>query len=84
MRNPDRDPTRTALAPTRVIPVPAGDLDFGRFVRAAAADRGDPATLEATLRSRYPRARVHPNDLSGFDAVLYAYRDGRWEPNRSG
>ncbi|HLY14451.1 MAG TPA: hypothetical protein VKR24_08875 [Candidatus Limnocylindrales bacterium] len=63
--------------------VPAGDVEFARFVRTAASDRAGPALLEARLRSRYPRARVRPNELSGLDAALYAYRDGRWEPSRS-
>ena len=62
--------------------MPASDLEFARFVRESAHRIAERGGLEAVLRVRYPRARVRANDLSGLDAVLYAYRDGRWEPNR--
>ena len=67
----------------RVIAVPSNDDEFGRFVREAAGPSLAVGELEARLRSRYPRARVQPNELSGRDAVWYAYRDGHWEPGRS-
>ncbi len=67
----------------RVVPVPASDAEFARFVRDAATGQLELQALEDRIRARYPRARVRPNDLSGRDAVLYAYRDGRWEPSRS-
>ena len=70
-------------APIRVIAVPSSDDEFGRFVREASGLSLAVPALEARLRSRYPRARVQPNELSGRDAVWYAYRDGRWEPGRS-
>jgi hypothetical protein len=83
-----RDPTHQlipiARAPSRVVAVPARDLDFARAVRDAAHRFPERAALEAALRVGYPRTRVKRNDLSGLDATLYAYRDGRWEPNREG
>ena len=69
--------------PIRVIAVPSNDDEFGQFVREASGPSLAVAALEARLRSRYPRARVRPNELSGRDAVWYAYRDGRWEPGHS-
>ena len=82
MRDPTPQSARFARAPARVVAVPASDLEFGRFVRESAHRIDEQAGLEAVLRVRYPRARVRANDLSGLDAVLYAYRDGRWEPPR--
>lgn len=67
-----------------MIAVPASDLEFAQFVRESAHRIAEQGGLEAALRVRYPRTRVRANDLSGQDAVLYAYRDGRWEPNRDG
>lgn len=67
----------------RVVAVPSSDLEFVGFVRESAGAPVDARALEARIRRRYPRARVQPNDLSGSDAVWYAYRDGRWEPGRS-
>ena len=77
------DRTPRQRLPTRVIAVPSSDSDFVRFVRQAASASPAEAELEARLRARYPRARVQPNELSGRDAVWYAYRDGHWEPGRS-
>jgi len=77
---------RSSPAPpwaTRVVSVPSSDVDFAGYVRDLAGAHLDGAALEARIRQRYPRARVHPNDLSGRDAVWYAYRDGHWEPARS-
>ncbi len=82
MHEPCRTSIRQSAPATRVVAIPASDLDFVRFVRDAGLADRDPAALEARIRTRYPRARVHANDLSGRDAVLYAYRDGRWEPSR--
>jgi hypothetical protein len=67
----------------RVIAVPAGDVEFARDVRDSIAADLDITSLEDRLRLRYPRARVRRNELSGRDAVWYAYRDGRWEPARA-
>lgn len=67
----------------RIVAVPSTDADFVGFVRSTvlrAGEVGDLAAIETRLRTRYPRARVHPSELSGRDAVAYAYRDGRWEP----
>jgi hypothetical protein len=75
--------TLTRPPPVRVVPVPSSDLDFSRYVRDLARAQVDGPVLEARIRLRYPSARVHPNDLSGRDAVWYAYRDGRWEPSHS-
>jgi hypothetical protein len=77
---------RYALSPLvagRVIAVPASDVEFGRHVRDSIAGNLDIASLEDRIRLRYPRARVRRNELSGHDAVWYAYRDGRWEPARA-
>jgi hypothetical protein len=74
-----QDPARTT-APLRVVAVPSNDGAFVHFVQASVSPDLDIRTLELRLRRRYPRARVHPNDLSGLDAVWYAYRDGRWNP----
>jgi hypothetical protein len=82
MRDPTRQLSRIAPASARVVAVPASDLEFARYVRETVRRMPERAALEATLRVRYPRARVKPNDLSGLDAALYAYRDGRWEPTR--
>ena len=62
--------------------MPSTDADFVGFVRTAIVRAGesDLAAIEERLRMRYPRARVHAGELSGRDAVAYAYRDGRWEP----
>jgi hypothetical protein len=68
----------------RIVAVPSSDLEFARDVRELAGARLGLPVLEERLRRRYPRARVRPNDLSGRDAVWYAYRDGRWESGRSG
>jgi hypothetical protein len=73
----------TRPRPVRVVPVPSSDIDFTRYVRELASAQIDGPALEARIRQRYPRARVHPNDLSGRDAVWYAYRDGHWEPGHS-
>ncbi len=70
-------------APQRVVAVPASDLEFVGYVGEVAASFAEAGALEERLRARYPRARVRANELSGRDAVLYAYRDGRWEPGRS-
>jgi hypothetical protein len=67
----------------RVVAVPSSDVDFAEYVRDLAGAHLDGPVLEARIRLRYPRARVHPNDLSGRDAVWYAYRDGHWEPGQS-
>jgi hypothetical protein len=72
----------TRPPPVRVVPVPSSDVEFTRYVRELASTQIDGPALEARIRQRYPRARVRPNDLSGRDAVLYAYRDGHWEPTR--
>ena len=58
--------------------MPSTDRDFGTFVESCLGPALDVAALEACLRTRYPRARVHPSELSGRDAVWYAYRDGHW------
>lgn len=71
------------VLPPRVVAVPSSDAEFVRFVGEAASAQAEARTIEDRIRWRYPRARVHPNDLSGRDAVLYAYRDGRWEPGGS-
>jgi hypothetical protein len=65
-------------APLPVVAVPSTDADFVRFVQACLSPDLDIPALELRLQRRYPRARIHPNDLSGRDAVWYAYRDGRW------
>lgn len=82
MQDPARLSFRSASA-QRVVAVPSSDLEFVRFVREAAGAPADARSLEDRIRRRYPKARVHPNDLSSPDAVWYAYRDGRWEPGRS-
>ena len=74
-----QDSARTT-APLRVVAVPSNDSEFVHFVQAAGSPDLDVRALELRLRRRYPGARVHPNDLSGLDAVWYAYRDGRWHP----
>ncbi len=58
--------------------MPSADHDFGSFVESCLSPAVDLGTLEARLRTRYPRARVQPTELSGRDAVWYAYRDGHW------
>ena len=63
---------------TRVVSMPSDDRDFGRFVESCLSPEIDVATLESRLRTRYPRSRVQPSELSGRDAVWYAYRDGHW------
>jgi hypothetical protein len=83
MHDSTRERIRLPAAATRVVAVPAGDAEFVRRVHDAAATRRDTASLEAQIRSWYPRARIRANELSGLDAVLYAYRDGHWEPSGS-
>ena len=63
---------------TRVVTMPSADREFGRFVESCLSPDMDLGTLEARLRNRYPRSRVQPSELSGRDAVWYAYRDGHW------
>ena len=63
---------------TRVVTIPSADREFGRFVESCLSLEMDVRTLEACLRIRYPRSRVQPSELSGRDAVWYAYRDGHW------
>jgi hypothetical protein len=37
--------------------------------------------MERRLRTIYPRAVVHPRELSGEPILIwYLYRDGHWEP----
>ncbi len=69
-----------ALALPRIVALPSADAEFGRWVRQAARDLADVPAIERRIRSRYPQARLRASELSGRDAVLYAYRDGRWEP----
>jgi len=64
---------------TRVVAMPSADRDFARFVEACLSPMANVATLETRLRARYPRARVQVSELSGRDAIWYAYRDGRWQ-----
>jgi hypothetical protein len=64
---------------TRVVAMPSADRDFARFVEDCLSPVPNVATLESRLRARYPRARVQISELSGRDAVWYAYRDGRWQ-----
>lgn len=50
-----------------------------------AAQRADnPEELAARLRPLYPRIAVFERQLSGERTHLYVYRDGRYEPERSG
>lgn len=66
--------------PPRVVALPSTDGEFARFVQTCLCPDLEVGALEVSLHRRYPQARVHPNDLSGRDAVWYAYRDGRWQP----
>ncbi len=66
-------------SPSRVVAMPSADRDFARFVEICLSPVPDIATLEDRLRMQYPQARVHVSELSGRDAVWYAYRDGRWQ-----
>lgn len=63
----------------RVVAMPSADREFARFVEICLNPVPDVPTLETRLRARYPRARVQVSELSGRDAIWYAYRDGRWQ-----
>jgi hypothetical protein len=64
----------------RIVPVPAADDEFGRCVRQAARELDDVGAVEAQVRSQYPNVRLRTSELSGTDKVVYAYRDGNWQP----
>jgi PAS domain-containing protein len=63
---------------------PRDDIAFARFVRTAveripAANRSDPASLQAALRRWHTRAIVRPREaIAGYDGpTWYVYRDGQ-------
>ncbi len=63
---------------------PLSDDEFGAFVRERARGASDPATLQAALRERYPRAVARLRELAGEDrTVWYVYREGRWIPSEN-
>jgi hypothetical protein len=66
--------------PPTLILNPREDVDFVALARGLVNDgHRSPERLEAGLRTRYPRARVHARGLSGESRVVwYVYRDGHW------
>jgi hypothetical protein len=67
--------------PTLIIN-PADDDEFAALVRSAVPAAPDPATLQASLRARYPSAVVRGRELAGDRDIWYVYRDGRWVQSR--
>ena len=65
------------------IPMPSGDRLFARHLRLLL-DRLTPATpevLERRLHKFYPRAQVHPRELSGeVQPTWYVYREAGLPP----
>jgi len=74
----------TVNSPMRARPTiirnPASDHAFEEAIEEVLESGVlEPATAEARLRQRYPRAVVHPRELAGERTrVWYVYRDGRW------
>jgi hypothetical protein len=68
--------------PPVIVCNPADDDAFCAAAEAALRERpATPATLEAALRTGYPRTVVRAREISNeADAVWYVYRDGRWTP----
>jgi hypothetical protein len=63
-----------------LITNPDHDDEFRTAAHAALeAGASDPAALQADLRDAYPKAVVHPRELSTEPTVVwYVYRDGHW------
>lgn len=61
---------------------PASDQAFEDFAKASLEPGISIAAYQDTLRTRYPRARLHRRDLAAEQQVVwYVYRDGHWVAN---
>lgn len=76
----------TNLARARLVTIPTGDEAFAEIAHRLLENR-DPksaATLQARLRSVFPRAVVRARELAGESPALYVYRDGGWRSELHG
>jgi hypothetical protein len=69
------------MTPTLIIN-PIDDQIFAAYAHVLVEHGAlSVAELERRLRTIYPRATVHPRDLSGESmSIWYVYREGHWTP----
>jgi PAS domain-containing protein len=76
----------TKLRRVDLVTIPTDDKAFAQIAERLLEDR-DPkgaATLQARLRSVFPRAVVRARELTGEHPALYVYRDGSWRSHLHG
>lgn len=69
----------------KIVVNPAHDQAFRSSAESLLRDGADTVQeLEATLRGKYPSARVVIGVRDGFYQRWYVYRDGRWVRGANG
>lgn len=69
-----------------LVTIPTEDKAFAQIAERLLENRdpGSAATLQARLRTVFPRAVVRARELTGESPALYVYRDGGWRTELHG